>query len=49
MMIDNKKIKVSLYNTNTQKIVFKDVTGVPDKDIWANQGKGEYSLIAELK
>lgn len=48
MMIDDKKIKVSLYDINTQKIVSNDVSKMHDNDIWDYDSKDNLRLVAKL-
>jgi hypothetical protein len=49
-LIDNKKIKVKLYDKVKSKVIYEDLTGIPDDEIWSfNNSKSEYRLIASSK
>jgi len=49
-MIDDKKIKVSLYDKLKSKVIYDDITGMKDEDIWSSDAsKSEYRLVAEWK
>jgi len=47
-MIDDRKIKVSVYDIEKNKIIFNDITGVSDNEIWGGIEMKHIRLIASI-